>query len=216
MDTLVKMWPVFVDPILKGKYKISEFVRIYKENIYLFTGDAVVADRLVDLEAEDLIAMVKTRREIATQAKAYELPIQSKYVLCAAYLASYNPPRYDVRFFSKAKDARAKRRDTGRRKSLKINPRSLAAPAFDLERMLAILHSIIPTDEEEKNVRAGSHIDIGVQIATLTTLKLIIRTSNSDPLDSRTRWKVNASWTLVKRLADDINFPIEEFLLESE
>lgn len=161
-----------------------------------------------------------------------ELPVQSKYILCAAYLASYNPPRFDIRFFSRAKEARAKRRDTGRRKVLQINPRMLAAPAFDLERMLAILHAIAPsggggsTTEGSKdrvhidppysdeNGGFPSNIDLGVQIATLTTLRLIICLNPADPLDSKTRWKINANWTIIKRVADEISLPIEEFLIE--
>lgn len=221
------------------------------------------------------------RRQILPLKPAYresnELPLQSKYILIAAYLASYNPSRFDIRFFSRAKEARAKRRDTGRRKLLKINPRLLAAPAFDLERMLAILHAIAPAAglvpdaqganssshsavsgsslinkyrpvnltssgsrpsslanplDVEQNLGAGptaqtsknlysdqhggfpSNIDIGVQIATLTTLRLIICLNPNDPLDSRTRWKINASWPLVNKLAQDINLDLKNYLIE--
>ncbi|VVT58366.1 uncharacterized protein SAPINGB_P006170 [Magnusiomyces paraingens] len=164
-----------------------------------------------------------------------DLPLQSKYILCAAYLASYNPPRFDIRFFSRAKEARAKRRDTGRRKALKINPRLLAAPAFDLERMLAILHAVAPnggegegegegTLDESENEGEGpysdrrggfpSNIDLGVQIATLTTLRLLICLNPADPLDSKTRWKINANWVIIKRAADEIGLAIEHYLIE--
>ena len=36
-----------------------------------------------------------------TARASVELPFYSKYILLAAYLASYNPPKTDKRFFSK-------------------------------------------------------------------------------------------------------------------
>lgn len=217
-ETAKKLWPAFIAPVIKGKYEVTEFLPIYRENQDLFTSEAAVSDKLISLTF-GAPASTKVKAKAKTEALANELPLQSKFIICAAYLASYNPPRYDIRFFSRAKEARAKRRDTGRRKLLKINPRLLAAPAFDLERLLAILHAIAPstgseifTDEPDKAF--PSNIDIGVQIATLTTLKLIVRTSSTDPLDSRTRWKINASWSLVKKLANDIELDIHGFLME--
>lgn len=228
--TAKKLWPTFIAPVIKGKFEVSEFLAIYRENQDLFNTEAAVSDKLISGNLAAISRPSTSKSKSSTETKlvkidtlinnsSYELPLQSKFIICAAYLASYNPPRFDIRFFSRAKEARAKRRDTGRRKLLKINPRLLAAPAFDFERMLAILHAIAPstaseiyTDEPSKAF--PSNIDIGVQIATLTALKLIIRTSSSDPLDSRTRWKINASWTLVKKLADDIQLDINSFLME--
>jgi len=209
-DVAHRIWPMFIKPIEDGGFRVEEFIRVYKESEYLFISEIAVTDSLVDTATDDALRLSRGQKP-----RSSELPVESKFILCAAYLASYNPPRYDVRFFSKAKEARAKRRDTGRRKKLKINPRSLAAPAFDLERMLAILRSIFHSGVgAEYQEEYASNIDIGVQIATLTTLKLIVRTSSSDPLDSRTRWKVNSTWSFIKQLADEIDLPIEEFLIE--
>lgn len=211
----------------------------------------------IDSTADDLFPQVVYRRPNKrsiiplnqVSKDMNELPLQSKFILCAGYLASYNPPRFDIRFFSRAKEVRGKRRDTGRRKALKINPRLLAAPAFDMERMLAILHAIAPTagsvgyeedyndnsndgeyDENGKAVkkkmrqfenpyqdRLGgfpNNIDIGVQIATLTTLRLMICLNPSDTLDSKTRWKINTTWPLIKKFSDEIQLDIENFLME--
>lgn len=43
----------------------------------------------------------------------HDLPYYSKYLLCAAYLASYNPSRQDVAFFTKTGDFKKKRRGGG-------------------------------------------------------------------------------------------------------
>lgn len=226
-----KLWQEFIDPVVKGRFEVEEFLSIYRENQELFTSERAVADKLISTslinpsnsvtgtgsgnETSNLLTTTISK----SQGSINELPLQSKYIICAAYLASYNPPRFDIRFFSRAKEARAKRRDTGRRKLLKINPRLLAAPAFDLERMLAILHAIAPststemfTDEHDKAF--PSNVDIGAQIATLTELRLITRTSSSDPLDSRTRWRINASWNLVEKISKEIGIDLYGFLME--
>ncbi|KAF5100070.1 hypothetical protein D0Z00_001407 [Geotrichum galactomycetum] len=228
-ETAKQLWQEFIDPVVKGKFEVEEFLSIYRENQELFTSERAVTDKLI---STSFIKSAQPAKKSSTdgtrltttaisksQGSINELPLQSKYIICAAYLASYNPPRFDIRFFSRAKEARAKRRDTGRRKMLKINPRLLAAPAFDLERMLAILHAIAPststemfTDEPDRAFPAN--VDIGAQIATLTELKLITRTSSSDPLDSRTRWRINASWNLVEKISKEIGIDLYGFLME--
>lgn len=47
----------------------------------------------------------------------FELPYYTKFLLIAAFLASYNPPRYDVRYFSRNAEERRKKRGGGAAKS---------------------------------------------------------------------------------------------------
>ncbi|KAG5370352.1 Origin recognition complex subunit 5 [Yarrowia sp. C11] len=208
-----RIWPVYVDPVITGTTDMRETAKLYIQSQHIFSSEFAVADSLVQPGVEE--ALKRKRNNEADLTASYDLPLHSKYILVAAYLASYNPERYDIRFFSKQKDGRKGRRDTGRRKRLTLNPRMLEAPPFELERMLAILHSISP--EEQFGTAAGvqsmSNIDLPGQIATLTTLKLLVRTSG-DPLDSRTKWKVNAGWGLIERLAKDIELPIQNYLLD--
>ncbi|AOW01077.1 origin recognition complex subunit 5 C-terminus-domain-containing protein [Yarrowia lipolytica] len=208
-----RIWPVYVDPVITGSADMRETAKLYVQSQHIFSSEFAVADSLVQPGMEE--ALKRKRNNEQDLTGSYDLPLHSKYILVAAYLASYNPERYDIRFFSKQKDGRKGRRDTGRRKRLTLNPRMLEAPPFELERMLAILHSISP--EEQFGTAAGvqsmSNIDLPGQIATLTTLKLLVRTSG-DPLDSRTKWKVNAGWGLIERLARDIELPIHNYLLD--
>lgn len=207
-----RIWPVYVDPVITGAADMRETAKLYIQSQHIFSSEFAVADSLVQPGVEEALKRKRNNEELTG---SYDLPMHSKYILVAAYLASYNPDRFDIRFFSKAKDGRKGRRDTGRRKRLTLNPRMLEAPPFELERMLAILHAISP--EEQFGTAAGvqsmSNIDLPGQIATLTTLKLLVRTSG-DPLDSRTKWKVNASWGLVERLAKDIDLPIHNYLID--
>jgi origin recognition complex subunit 5 len=218
-ETALRIWPHFIRPVLDGKHQLTDFRNIYLDNEALFTSEFAVKDRLIDgiiddesfgpTNARNVKLGLPADQSVVTPSSRYELPIQSKYLLIAAYLASYNPPRFDIRFFSKAKEARAKRRDTGRRKRLKIDPRSLAAPAFDLERFLAIYRAISNQNADDDSL---STVDVFVQISTLQTLRLVLRT-DSDPLDSRTKWKVNASWDQVAQIAREVDFPIEDYIV---
>lgn len=132
----------------------------------------------------------------------------AKYMLCAAYLVSYNPPRYDVRFFSRAKEARAKRRDTKPRAVVEIPARSLPASTFECERLLAVLHSLLPNADS-----FVSDVSVGTELATLKRFKMIERIQG-DALDSRAKWKINVPWLFVQQIADDIQLPIQEYILE--
>lgn len=122
-----------------------------------------------------------------------------------------------------------------------IDSRLLNAAFFDLERLLAILRVIyrnesdsinIPTidlanlyeDELERIMKErekeqdlfslNSNVELNSQIATLVSLGLLGRTSSADILSSKARWKCNISWTIVSSLADDVNFPIQNYLVE--
>jgi origin recognition complex subunit 5 len=52
----------------------------------------------------------------------FELPYYTKLVLIASFLASFNPPKYDTRFFSKGKEDRKFSR--GRKASKKVREKS--------------------------------------------------------------------------------------------
>src|ERR1700748_363908 len=43
----------------------------------------------------------------------HELPYFTKFILCAAYLASYNPPRQDRIYFMKFSDRKSRKRGGG-------------------------------------------------------------------------------------------------------
>jgi origin recognition complex subunit 5 len=48
-----------------------------------------------------------------TDADTHDLAYYSKYLLCAAYLASYNPARLDPIYFMKSSEKKRKRRGGG-------------------------------------------------------------------------------------------------------
>lgn len=94
----------------------------------------------------------------ATEASIEALPRMAKFVLVAAFLASTNPARSDLRMFGRGLDERAKRR---RRKvgtprkpkpgttgtAVKIPQRLLGPTAFPLDRLIAILGVLLEEND---------------------------------------------------------------------
>lgn len=63
---------------------------------------------------------------------AHDLPYYSKFLLCAAYLASYNPARLDPTFFLKASDPKKRRRGGVRKQAGTRKVEPPASQAYEL------------------------------------------------------------------------------------
>ncbi|KAI5787186.1 origin recognition complex subunit 5 C-terminus-domain-containing protein [Geopyxis carbonaria] len=199
-DTVEKNWKPFVKPIAAGEYGTRNYSSLYLLNKDMFRREDTVIDSVVPISTDGYRTV-----------KSHDLPYYSKFILCASYLASFNPARLDVQFFMKANDAKKKRRGGGgggkQGKTRKIQRRLLGPQAFPIERMLAIFHSIIPQDIEPTS-------DIMAQIATLTSLRLLVKASSLDPLDGSARWKVNVEWEYIRGIARSVKFDIEDRMAE--
>ncbi|KAI6867901.1 hypothetical protein KC334_g19438, partial [Hortaea werneckii] len=144
----------------------------------------------------------------------------AKWLLLAAYLSSFNPARMDALYFMKASDKRRRKRGGGGiarpsnrpGQTRKIPRHLLAASAFTLDRLLSILHAILPHD-----FRAG--LDLYTQIATLTSLRLLVRSGgigSSDPLEAGAKWRVGGavSWEYAQGLAREMDFALLDYVAE--
>jgi len=145
-----------------------------------------------------------------TVVKSHDLPYYSKFLLCAAYLASYNPPRADAQLFTKAGVGKKRKRGGGLNKQAgtrKIPQRLLGPQSFPIERLSAIFATLTPHT-------VLSSVDIQAPIATLTSLRLLVKASNMDPLDGGAKWKVNVGWESIRSIARSIQFNIEDYMIE--
>ena len=79
-----------------------------------------------------------------------ELPFYSKFLIIAAFLASYNPAKSDKRFFVKHHGKQRKSMASIKAKE-KLNSQLTGPKPFPLERLLAIFYNIV---EEEVNPSA--------------------------------------------------------------
>lgn len=100
----------------------------------------------------------------ATGKADFDLPYYTKFLLIACYLASYNPAKFDLRYFAKGREERKKKKGGGTKKGKadnnaggKMRQQLLGPKAFPMERMLAIFYSIIDDDLDDS-------IDIQLQV----------------------------------------------------
>ncbi|CUS09996.1 unnamed protein product [Tuber aestivum] len=206
------MWEPFVKPIAEGKYGTRNYSSLYLLHKDMFRRETDVVDMVVPAGAGEKAA---TKSESTGNPPCvHDLPYYSKFLLCAAYLASYNPARQDATFFMKSNDFGRKKRRGGTTgptkrtaKNRKIHRRLLGPQAFPLERLQAIFAAILPH-------RLSSSADIQTQIATLTSLRLLTKASATDVLEASTKWRVNAGWDYIRHIARSVKFDIEDFVAE--
>ncbi|XP_053113273.1 origin recognition complex subunit 5 isoform X2 [Hemicordylus capensis] len=133
-----------------------------------------------------------------------ELPYYSKFLLIAAYLASYNPARTDKRFFVKH---HGKIRKTNfQKKHEKTSNHLLGPKPFPLDRLLAILYSIVDS-------KVAPNANIFSQITSLVTLQLLTLVGHDDQLNGP-RYKCNVSLDFIRGISRTVNFDIIKYLYD--
>ncbi|KAG0296607.1 Origin recognition complex subunit 5 [Linnemannia gamsii] len=146
----------------------------------------------------------------------FDLPYYTKFILIASFLASYNPPRLDMRYFAKvsnqggkmtkrSKIAAAKKNGHDNMGS-KLRQQLLGPKPFPIERMLAIFYSILDEEVEE-------NVNVHTQIASLVSLRMLQRVTPMDKLDS-IKCKCNVSYEMIKALAKSTRFEIDKYLFD--
>ncbi|KAK5108832.1 hypothetical protein LTR62_007806 [Meristemomyces frigidus] len=206
-DVCHKLWRPFVAPILKGDFGTRDFSRLLVAQRRLFQDESVL-----------LHSIIATSETAVMKKVSHELPFYAKWLLIAAYLASYNPAKLDALYFMKSHERKRRKKGGGTAKSSmrpgqvrKISRHLLGASAFTLDRLLAILHAILPHD-------LRSTIDVYAQIATLTSLRLLVRggIGGSDALEpgGKLRTGQAVTWEYAQSLARDADFGLLDYVAE--
>ncbi|KAG4090746.1 origin recognition complex subunit 5-like protein [Neocallimastix lanati (nom. inval.)] len=203
------LYPKYIEPINEGNATRNDTVKLFK-HIEIYFKQAL--DKLYLRNISSSEWKNKSLEEYIEPSInsdiTFELPYYTKFLLIASYLASYNPPRYDLRFFSKSSEN--KRRKSRKQEDVSGNKRSqqLYGPkVFPMERMLAIFYSIIEDPIE-------GTIDINRQIASLLTLKLLIKIGNTDILNQM-KCKCNVNYEFIQYLSKSVHFDITKYLYEA-
>lgn len=152
--------------------------------------------------------------------KSQELPYYAKYLLLAAYLAASNPARLDQIYFMKTSERKRRKKGGGTARSgggkpsqNRKLPRHLLAPTpFPLDRLLSIFQAILSHDFR-------STIDVYAQIATLSSLRLLVRAGGvgvGDPLEPGGKWKTGpaVSWEYIQNVARTLDFGLIDYIAE--
>ncbi|XP_050422791.1 origin recognition complex subunit 5 isoform X2 [Adelges cooleyi] len=173
--------------------KIIPTIQCLSNSVYLGTS----------IDSLDSLSNIKSKFEML----ALDLPYYAKYFLIAAYIASFNLPKYDRRLFVKGSDKRKKRFNTKNSKKTENTTSDLVGPKiFSLDRLLAIFYAII---DENTNMTAN----LLAQVNTLADLGLLVRLGDGK-LDTP-KYKCSVSYDCVNNIARTVKFNINKYLIDS-
>lgn len=199
----------FEEPIKKGEATVNDTRKLWKniephlkralQTVYL---REVSSSQWEKIQQENIAG-----QEVSVPSLHYrsylELPFYSKYLLIAAYLASYNPAKTDRRFFSKRSEKmKGKFKRNNERKSNHL----LGPKLFTMDRLLAIFYSIVEG-------RVAPSADLFMQISSLVTLHLLSQVSSDDPLELP-KYKCLVSLETIRSISRTVNFDILRYLYD--
>ncbi|XP_028664585.1 origin recognition complex subunit 5 [Erpetoichthys calabaricus] len=198
----------FCEPLLKGEVRESDTHKLWRSiEPHLRKAMQTVYLREVSSLQWEMMQDTKEETGYLKGLSAYthvDLPYYSKFLLIAAYLASFNPARTDKRFFLKHHGKMKK--VTFLKKHEKTSNHLLGPKPFPLDRLLAIFYSIVDS-------RVASTANIFSQISSLVTLQLLTLVGHSDQLDSP-KYKCTVSMDFICAIARTVNFDIVRYLYD--
>lgn len=163
-------------------------------------------------ETASTVASLESVAAKATSAlRSLELPYHSRFLLLAAFLASFNPPRLDQRYFTKSDAKKAPRK----RKASKAAAGGTATEmkqqyqgprTFPLERLIAIFHHILAEPVE-------TTVDLQSQLANLVSLQLVAQVSHSEHIESPT-YRCLLKLDEAHQLAQSVSFTLNHYLFD--
>ncbi|XP_071485936.1 origin recognition complex subunit 5-like [Diadema antillarum] len=202
-------FPKYVEPISKGEATEGDAHKLWR-NIEPHLKKAL---QTVYLREVSSAQWEKYQQEMTSQANLptmlsaraqVELPFYSKFLLIAAYLASYNPAKSDRRFFAKHHGKIKKSAKVSKKKE--TSNQLLGPKAFPLDRLMAIFYSIV-------DARVAPSANIFSQISSLVTLQLLSHVGHDDQLDVP-KYKCTVSLDFIRSISRTVNFDIIRYLYD--
>lgn len=216
---MLKLWPIFTRKVETGEVKITQFIKLIKQNKNLLSSNFGIGDSM-SVNDDEFNALeddeigISNNELMNNDLFISNLSNLSKYLIIAGYLASFNDSKYDWILFSRLKGFHKKKQQIrmARSSEPKINSKLLDPNSFDFERLLAILNAIYKFENFKK---IQTDCDLFTQFSNLNSLKIFLNSNNNDLIDPRTRFKINVNFEFVSNIADDINLPILNYIMES-
>ncbi|XP_038068907.1 origin recognition complex subunit 5-like isoform X2 [Patiria miniata] len=203
-------FPKYVEPITKGEASEKDSHKLWRhiephlkkalQTVYL---REVTSEQWEKYQRDEISQTGQSSILPSSSRTQIELPFYSKYLLIAAYLASYNPARYDRRFFSK-NSGKVKKSAVNRKKE--TSHQLLGPRAFPLDRLMAIFYSIVDS-------RVAPTANIFSQISSLVTLQLLAQVGHEDQLDTP-KYKCTVSLEFIRSIARTVSFDVIRYLYD--
>ncbi|XP_076845870.1 origin recognition complex subunit 5 [Brachyhypopomus gauderio] len=198
----------FCEPLEKGEAKESDTHKLWRkiephlkramQTVYLREVSSVQWEQQ-QMDEKEATAL----RGLSAHTHV-ELPYYSKFLLMAAYLASYNPARTDRRFFIKHHGKIKKTNFL--KKHEKTSNHLLGPKPFPLDRLLAIFYSVVDS-------RVAPTASVFSQISSLVTLQLLTHIGHDDQLDTP-KYKCAVSLDFILAISRTVNFDIVRYLYD--
>ncbi|PVU96443.1 hypothetical protein BB561_001179 [Smittium simulii] len=216
------LYPKYVQPVFEGQATRNETARLFKlcQPYFIEAIDKLHLREISSYEWQknsiqasaknDYEKIEKSISNMLVDTGVQEFPYLTKYLLISSFISSFNPPKLDLQYFAKTteKKRRVKRGITllkdsrgGKRRQQLIGPK-----AFPLDRMLAIFYKLL-------DFPGFPTIDLYTQISSLVMLKLLIKSSSEESLDS-IKYKCNFSFEFVSEISKSVGFEIGKFLYD--
>jgi origin recognition complex subunit 5 len=144
-------------------------------------------------------------RTFSNQRTYVELPFNTKFLLIAAYLASYNPVKSDKRFFMKHHGKQRKTKASIHAKEARTTSQLTGPQTFPLDRLMAIFYSI--------NDQVAPSASIQSQLTSLVTLQFLIQVSSEEALDEP-KYRCNVGLDFIEQIAKTVEFEIRRYLFD--
>ncbi|CAN7996761.1 unnamed protein product [Ixodes pacificus] len=153
LSTLAQLnFPKFCAPIVEGSATESDIHKLWRnvephmrktlQSVYLREVTSAQFENVQSREGEADGATSRGHETgKAPRRGVVELPFYSRFLLLAAYMASYNPPGTDRKFF--VKDQGKMKRRRSQKPKEKPSNHLLGPKPFPLNRMMAIFYSIV-------------------------------------------------------------------------
>lgn len=232
MDSCHALWPRFTAPIVAGTYTPKEFSKLLVATRLHFQDESLLNPSIVSVRPGVVGGSTTTAmsNKLLPSSSSTDLtsllPTIARLLLLAAYIASHNPTKHDLTLFSTFHHGRRRIRGGGTAagrgpssrgsKHRKIARKLLGSHAFVFERMMAIFETVKTEwiDDGRLTISTGTDGDVGMALATLASLRLLMRVGVGDLTDRAGKWRINVGWEAIRGISRSIGVDIEEWLIE--
>ena len=186
---------MYAEPALSGAVEPDNVRALYRRI------EKPLRESLGAIHLRELNNLAQTRR------LHVELPFHAKFLLIAAYLASYNPVKSDKRFFVKHHGKQRNTKTAIRAKENRISSQLTGPKPFPLDRLLAIFYSILDSNH-------ASSANVLSQITSLVNLQFMTLLSSEEGGLDQPKYKCTVSLSFIEQLSKQVGFEVHKFLYD--
>lgn len=213
-------FPKYCEPVLRMEKKANDSIGLWRHIAPILKSSLEVLYLRISTIDEENCYESSSNKSAITQpqkqstfskeklAQSLELPFYAKYLLIAAYLASYNPAKEDKRLFVKYHGKKRKTMNDVKSKSKTSEELStqLGPKSFNFDRLLAIFYAIL--DE-----KVSFNNNLLVQVSSLVELQLLSSHSDNYNLEAQ-KYKCNVDFDFIQTVAKMVGFSIRKYLVD--